>query len=444
MIKGKKVFIVGLARSGYAVSNLIYKDVSSLTIVEENENDENIEKLKELGIDIIICPRDKQADYLNDTYDYVIKNPGVPFTAPTIVKAEHLNIPIINELEVAFDYLPKEISIIGITGSNGKTTVTTLIYEILKKSNKSVFLGGNIGIPLSEIALQLKPHDILVLEISDHQLANMQNFKTDISVLTNISETHLDFWGSYDLYKNAKKKIFAHHTNHNLAIINKNNKESLELTSDIPSKKKYFSINEKAETYIKDKSIFYLEEEVIKLDDIKIKGNHNYENIMAAILIVKHYNVNNEIIKEFLKEFKGIEHRIEYVTTFNKRIFYNDSKSTNNKSTITALSSFDQDIILILGGLNRGQDFKELKPYMQKVRKVICYGENKNYIAKDMSDLNIECLVVENLKKATVLAYEKSKEDNIILFSPASASWDQFKNFEERGLVFKETIKELK
>lgn len=438
MFENKKIFIFGMARSGYEAAKLLANYNNEIIVVDGKEQDsEHIKELEQLGVKVIIT--DNQVDLLDNTFDYVIKNPGIKYDNPVVLKARELNIKVINELEMAYTFLPKNIKIIGVTGSNGKTTTVTLIYEVLKEANKKVHLCGNIGTPLSSMIKDIKETDILVIEISDHQLCDMYEFKTDISVLTNISETHIDFHDSYDKYKMIKKRIFNNHTSNDIAIININNEESLKLTNDIISKKLYFG----KDIYIKNDNIYYNDELVIKLEDIKLKGIHNYENIMAMILVVKQFNISNETISKVLNTFKGVEHRIEYVDTINGRIFYNDSKSTNNKALITALNSFKTPVILIMGGLDRGQSFEELNEYMINVKYIVCYGETKEKIKEFAIKYNYNCEIVNNLIEATHKAYQISSSGDTILLSPGCASWDQYKCFEDRGNEFKEEIKKL-
>lgn len=284
------------------------------------------------------------------------------------------------------------------------------------------------------------------MEISDHQLCNVDEFKTDISVLTNLFEAHVDFHGSYEVYKSTKKRIFNHHTSNDIAILNLGNKDVLDLTTDIPSNKKYFASNQPNTNgcSIIDKTIYYNNEPVMKLEDIKVKGMHNYENAMAAIIAVKEFGVSNEVIKNFLMNFNGVEHRIEYVKTLNGREFYNDSKATNITSTQIAISSFDKPTILLLGGLDRGHSFEDLREYLKYTKLIISYGETKNRIKDFATSCHIDCIVTDNLEEATKKAYEMSNEGDVILLSPACASWDQFKDFEVRGNMFKEYINQLK
>jgi UDP-N-acetylmuramoylalanine--D-glutamate ligase len=304
---------------------------------------------------------------------------------------------------------------------------------------------GNIGYPVCSFVSKLKYGDIAVMEISDHQLCNMSNFKTNISVLTNLSVAHLDFHGSYEIYKSVKKKIFNHHTKKDVAILNLDDSDVINLTGDIKSSKKYFSSHSMnvSGCSIVDNCIYYNNQKIIALDGIMMRGMHNYENIMAAIMAAKELNVEDRIIVDVLTNFRGVEHRLEYVKKVNNREFYNDSKSTNIKSTQMALSSFDKQVILLLGGLDRGHSFEDLRDYLGKVKLIVAYGETKFRI-KDFADNGkIDCEITDSLEDATKKAYDSSKEGDIILLSPACASWDQFKDFEVRGKMFKQYIEKL-
>ena len=435
MLNNKKIFIMGMARSGYEVSKLIAKDNEILICDQSNQDEDKLEELKKLGIKFI--KTDNPEELLNNTYDIVIKNPAVFPNHPCIIKARKLNIPVVNEMEIAYHYITKNIKIIGVTGSNGKTTTTTLIYEALKKANISVKLGGNIGTPLSKIVTTLNNNDILLLEISDHQLIDMYDFKTDISVLTNLCPTHLDYHGSYESYKNVKKKIFMHHTKKDIAILNANNNDSLLLTKDINSTKVYFN-NE--QNKIMANSIYIDNKKIVDCNDILLKGTHNYENILTMLMVLKELNIDLKYGLEVAKTFKGVEHRLEFVKEIDKVKYYNDSKSTNPVSTITALKSFDNNIHLILGGMDRNQDFECLKPYINKVTKIYAIGEVRNRIINFCIENNIPYESYEQLTNALKSIKKQVKENDIVLLSPASASWDQYKKFEDRGDEFKRII----
>lgn len=442
MYKGKKIFILGMARSGYEAAKLLAHHENQILITDQKEqNPDMVQELMELGVNYIVT--NDPCSLLDETYDYLIKNPGIPRTHECVQKAIALNIPVINEVEMAYHFLPKDICIIGVTGSNGKTTTVTILHEFLKLAGLPVHLGGNIGYPLSSLVNEVKAGDILLLEISDHQLCDMYDFKTNISVLTNLTKTHLDFHKDYDTYKEMKKRIFNHHTKDDIAILNYDNREVLELTEDIASHKMYFSHDEEVDIYFKDDTIYYGKEEVIKTDMIRVKGMHNYENIMCAIAVAKHFKVTNAIIKGVLNNFGGVEHRIEYVRKLNGREFYNDSKATNPKSTEIALSAFTNPIILILGGMDRETSFDGLKEHMKYVKQVIALGETKDKIEAMCDAIKIDCIKVNNMEEAVKVSYNLSNQNDTILLSPACASWDMYPNFETRGNEFKKYVDEL-
>lgn len=442
MIKNQKVLILGMARSGIAVSKLLSHYDNDITISDRKEQtEETLQELQNLGIKIVITST--QEDLVNASWDCIIKNPGIPQDAPALVKARELSIPILNELEASFAFLPKDVTIIGITGSNGKTTSTTIAYELLKRSEKKVYVGGNIGIPLASLIPEIESDSLLVLEISDHQLCDMSHFKTDISVLTNLSEVHLDFHGSYEKYKNTKKRIFNHHTEKDIAILNQDNQDVLELTKDIPSHVIYFSSKCEADIYLKDNQIYYHDEAILSCDAIKLKGVHNYENCMVGIALAKLFGVSNTAILDFLKDFGGVEHRMEFVRTFNERAFYNDSKATNNQSTIIALDSFKEPTLLLMGGLDRNIPFDEIASHLKNVKAIFCFGETKEKIKEFALKNQKPVFVFDTMKEATLKAYEESSSGDVILLSPACASWDQYPDFEKRGLEFKEIVNHL-
>ena len=439
MYRNKKIFILGMARSGYECAKLLANDNKILITDMKEQKEEHLSELKRLNVEFI--KSNDPIDLLDETYDVLIKNPGIPMSHPTVLKALKLNIPVVNEMEVAYHYLPKNVTIIGVTGSNGKTTTTTLIYELLKKMSIPVHLGGNIGYPLSSIVKDMKENDVLLLEISDHQLINLNGFKTNISVLTNLCPTHLDFHGSYEAYKKSKLKIFHHHTEKDLAILNAANEESLLETKDILSRKEFFH-GENA--YIKDETIYINGEKIIDLKDIKLKGIHNYENIMASLLVIKEIKLDKEAIFEVLNTFRGVEHRLEFVQDVNGVSYYNDSKSTNPSATITALRSFSSPTRLILGGLERSQDFFELQKDLKNVIHIYALGETKDRIEEFAKKVNIPCTKRDSLKKLMEEVEKDVQIGDTVLLSPASASWDQYEKFEDRGEEFKDIVNNLK
>ena len=441
MFENKKIFILGMARSGYEAAKLLSDYNNEIIVTDGKEQKEElVSELESLGVKVIITS--DQISLLDDSFDYVIKNPGIKYDNPVVVKAKELGIKVINEVEMAYSFLDKSVNIIGVTGSNGKTTTTTLISEFMKNSFDNVYLGGNIGIPLSNFVRDIKPNSYLVLEISDHQLCDMYDFKTNVSVLTNITPTHLDFHKSYEVYQMTKKKIFNNHTSDDLAVINKDDEVSMKITDDIKSTKVYYGHDKTNLAYYDEEGIYYDGKLVIKLDDIILKGKHNYQNIMGAIIAVKKYGVTDEVIQKVLKEFKGVEHRLEYVDTINGVTYYNDSKATNCVSTITALNSFDKPTILLLGGYDRGHSFHDLDDSMKNVKCVVCFGETKNRIEEFCNDLNIKCYKNDTLKEAMNVVKDICTPGDVVLLSPACASWDQYDKFEDRGDEFKKLVRE--
>lgn len=441
MFENKKIFILGMARSGYEAAKLLSDYNNEIIVTDGKEQKEElVSELESLGVKVIITS--DQISLLDDSFDYVIKNPGIKYDNPVVVKAKELGIKVINEIEMAYSFLDKSVNIIGVTGSNGKTTTTTLISEFMKNSFDNVYLGGNIGIPLSNFVRDIKSNSYLVLEISDHQLCDMYDFKTNVSVLTNITPTHLDFHKSYEVYQMTKKKIFNNHTSDDLAVINKDDEVSMKITDDIKSAKVYYGHDKTNLAYYDEDGIYYDGKLVIKLDDIILKGKHNYQNIMGAIIAVKKYGVTDEVIQKVLKEFKGVEHRLEYVDTIDGVTYYNDSKATNCVSTITALNSFDKPTILLLGGYDRGHSFHDLDDSMKNVKCVVCFGETKNRIEEFCTDLNIKCYKNDTLKEAMNVVKDICTPGDVVLLSPACASWDQYDKFEDRGDEFKKLVRE--
>lgn len=447
MFENKKIFILGLARSGFAAAKYLIKHNNEVVLndgKEEDKLDKNqIEELKSLGVKLIFGSHPD--DILDESFDYLIKNPGVPIDHKYVLRARELGVEVINEAEMAFRLLPSGIKLIGITGTNGKTTTTTLTYEIMKAYYKEkVFLTGNIGYPMTDLLGKVKPGDIIVMEVSCQQLENMSKFKPNVGLITNFSPAHIDFLKSYENYKRVKAKLFQNQTSEDIAILNAENEDVLNETKDIKSTKKYFSSKKKVDgTYLEGNDIYYNGEYVLSRSDIKIAGMHNVENVMAAITIVKEFNVPSEVIKEVVSNFKGVEHRLEFSGEINTRRFYNDTEATNIKCTQIALSSFDQDTFIILGGMEREQDFNELIPYMKNVKGILAIGTCRNRVKELGDKLGIPTIVHEYLKDGFKELYDMSTENSVILLSPGSASWDQYKECEVRGAEFKQLVKEL-
>lgn len=441
MFENKKVLILGLARSGIAAAKFLKKRNCEVIINDkkEKEDEKLLKELNDLGIKVILGSHPD--NLITKELDYLIKNPGVPIDHKYVLKAKELGIPVINEVEMAYRCIPKDknIKILAITGSNGKTTTTTLCYEFLKRDNRKVILAGNIGYPLCSFIDSLENDTIIVIEVSCQQLENLSKFNPDVAIMTNIVEAHIDFMKTYEHYKYVKSKLLRNQSSSDVAILNKESRDLLDSVMDVKSTKKYFSSKNVINgAYLLNDSIYYYDERIIPVSDLKLRGVHNYENIMAAIMGVKEFGCNTSSIISVLKEFTGVTHRLEFVCNKNGRIFYNDTEATNIKCTQIALSSFSEPTIILLGGLERGQKFEDLVPYMKNVKAIIAMGECENRIKEFGDSLGIPTYLCDYIDKATKKAYEISSSGDVILLSPGSASWDQFKQCEDRGDLFKE------
>ena len=441
MFENKKVVVLGLARSGVAASKFLRKRGCDVTVVDKAKTyDEKVlDELESLGIKVILGSQPD--DLIESSVDYLIKNPGVPIDHKYILKCNELGIPVINEVEMAYRCIPKDknIKILAITGSNGKTTTTTLCYEFLKRDNKKVILAGNIGYPLCSFIDSLENDTIIVIEVSCQQLENLDKFNPDVAIMTNITEAHIDFMKTYEHYKYVKSKLLRNQSSSDVAILNKESRDLLDSVKNAKSTKKYFSSKDVIDgAYLLNDSIYYYDEKIISIDDLKLRGVHNYENIMASVMGVKEFGCSTFSIVSVLKEFTGVAHRLEFVCNKNGRIFYNDTEATNIKCTQIALSSFSEPTIILLGGLERGQNFDDLKPYMKNVKAIVAMGECENRVKEFGDSLNIPTYLCNYIDKATRKAYEISSSGDVILLSPGSASWDQFKQCEDRGDLFKE------
>lgn len=448
MFENNKILILGFARSGYEAAKFLVERNNEVILNdwkdESLQDSEKVNELREMGVNLVFGSHPD--DLLDESFHYLIKNPGVPIDHKYVLKAKELGIEVINEVEMAYRLLPDGVKLVGITGTNGKTTTTTLIYNILKEAfGDKVILAGNIGYPLCSFLSNLGSDSIIVMEVSCQQLENMSKFKPDVAVMTNLSPAHIDFLKSYDNYKNVKAKLFKNQSKNEVAILNIENNDVIDVTKDILSTVKYFSSDNIINgSYLKDSGIYYYDEFVMSIDDVKIAGKHNLENCMAAIMVAKEFNVSNDVIRDTISSFRGVEHRLEYVDTVDGRIFYNDTEATNIKCTQIALSSFEKPIILILGGLERGQDFDKLTPFMKNVKSIIAIGQCRDRVYDYGVKQNIPTYSYEHLTDGFDKCVEVSIPGDIILLSPASASWDQYKECEVRGAEFKRKVEELK
>lgn len=442
--KDKKVLVIGLARSGMAAIKVLNKLGAkiSLSEVKVPNNDEK-KILNELNVEIL----NQDMSVFKKDFDLVIKNPGVSPTGPIVKRLNERKIPIITEIELAYQ-VSKPQHYIAITGTNGKTTTTTLVYEILKHAYKDkALVGGNIGTPLCELVLEhnLMENDgyYISLEISNHQLVDIDTFRPQISTIINLTPDHLETMGSLHNYYKSKTEVYRNMIDDDIYILNKDDNNILEYTTKYPinCQIKDFSINQ-TNTYahLEDGYIVVGNEKVLPLNCIKLVGKHNIQNIMIAVMVAKALNISNEAIIETISNFNGVEHRIEFVREINGVKYYNDSKGTNTDATITAIKAFDSNIVLLVGGYEKGLSMDEMKKYMKPVKKVIGYGVAGKRIASDLSN---DPIIVTTLDEAVNEAYKLACSGDVVLLSPTTSSYDQYKNYEERGKHFKTLVNKL-
>ena len=384
-------------------------------------------------------------------FDIIFKSPSCRPDLPEIEAEVKRGAKLTSEIELVLELSPCKI--IAVTGSDGKTTTTSLIYEILKNSYK-VFLGGNIGTPLFIRINEMQPEDIVVLELSSFQLMTMKKCP-DIAVITNVTPNHLDIHKSYEEYIEAKANIFRNQKESDKLILNYDNEITRNFAKRAKGKVTFFSSKEKLENGViyNDETIKISEDglrrHILKLRDTKLRGIHNAENICAAIAATKDL-VDIETQVKAIINFAGVKHRLEFVREINGSKWYNDSIASSPTRTIAGLNSFDEEIVLITGGYDKHLDYEPIaKPIVDKVKTLILMGQTAEKILgvvkKEQAEQNktIEIYKVENLEQAVKRAEEHSKPNQIVLFSPASASFDMFKNFEERGNKFKELVKKI-
>lgn len=431
--KGKRIVILGMAKSGVAAAKKLANLGAQIAISEAKPQSEvNPKLINELEGKNIEIEFSGHTNRTLDGSELIVVSPGVHLDIPIIKEAFIRNIPVISEIEMAYRFFTKPI--IAVTGTNGKTTTTTLIGEILKAAGKKVAVAGNIGNPLIEV--NDKKLDFIVVEISSYQLEAIKTFRPWISVFLNLTEDHLERHKTFEEYAKAKSRIFLNQMKSDFIVYNAEDKKVAELVLDSPARKIAFSTKNPQSLLMFDPS------------KIRIKGEHNLENVLASTAAALIAGVKHKTIEKVLKSFKGIEHRIEYVRSLKDVRFYNDSKATNPNSTCVALKTLKAEgpIILILGGKDKGVDLGGMCELINKsVKKVVLLGEAAQRFEKELRSSNFNAIeTVKDLKEAAQKSFKSAKKGDVVLLSPACASFDMFSNFEERGKVFKEAVKRLK
>ncbi|MFH5810964.1 UDP-N-acetylmuramoyl-L-alanine--D-glutamate ligase [Companilactobacillus sp. FL22-1] len=444
----KKILVLGLAKSGFAVAKLLKSKGAKVTVVDSNPLDNNTEAQALIDDGFKVITGSNDANLIDGSFDYLVKNPGIFYSNELVQRAESLKIPVITEPEIAYSF--SDATMVGVTGTNGKTTVTTLIQLMLKHSPKfkNSYYAGNIGIPISDVIQKATKDDVVVTELSSFQLEGTIALHPHVAVLNNIYSTHLDFHKNRANYIKAKMHITKNQTKDDYFVVNYNTQEWRDLAKESNAQILPFSDNQVLDNgaYVKDDVLYCNGEAIMKADQIQIPGEHNVQNALAAITVAKLFEVKNEDIIEVLSSFRGVKHRIQYVDTFGTHKFYNDSKATNVEATIVALTAFKTPITLIAGGLDRGNGFDELIPALKgKVHNLVVYGQTADKVIESAQKADVNNIVkVDNLTQAVPEAFKQSDEGDVILLSPAAASWDQFHTFEERGDQFIQEVETLK
>jgi len=451
-IKNKKIAFCGIGTSNLPIIKLFLEkgvNILACDIIERENASKEILELESLGINLKLGK-----DYLkNLDADVIFRSPGINFLSPELIKARENGITVTSEMEVFFDLCPCKI--IAVTGSDGKTTTTTIISKILESAGKTVHLGGNIGTPLLPKIENIHKDDVAVVELSSFQLMSMRK-SPDIAVITNIEPNHLDIHKDMSEYVLAKKNIFLHQDAFSKTVLNFDNELTKSFSDDCRGKTLFFSLSEKVPmgVFCKDNVIFYKDSNreipILKPKDIKLPGKHNLANYMAAICAVFE-DVTPQDIFNVAKTFSGVEHRIEFVRELNGVKYYNDSiASSPTRVTKGILSLFDQKIILICGGYDKKIPFDALADkIIDKVKILILMGQTADKIetaikkSSKYNGINPKIIRVKNMEQAVNFAYSNSSCNDIVSLSPACASFDLYKNFDERGKHFKSLVNAL-
>jgi len=438
-LERKKVLVVGLGKTGEGLCRFLLNRGAQVKVTEKKKPDELGQKVhfwSEKGV-MIETGGHKLKSFLES--DLIVLSPGVP-TISEVCEAKARGIKIISEIELAYRFLKGKI--VGVTGSNGKSTTVTLIHKILKNGGLEAYLAGNIGIPLISLVENSKENQIFVTEISSFQLKHIEQFKVSVSVFLNISPDHLDWHKNFKDYFEAKRKLIISQDKEQIAILNKDDpliwglkKQSVygfsrknKITPGCFIQKNWIMLSNKKE------------EKLMRLSEIPLLGTHNQENIMAAALVGYIFGISLPKIKKCIKNFEGLEHRLEKVLTKQGVDFYNDSKATNVDATLKSIQSFKKKIVLILGGRDKGEDFRRLRETIKKqVKRIILIGESRKKIEKALIN-TVPIDTVSSLKEAVRLGFYSAEPGEVVLLAPACTSFDMFQNFEERGEIFKKEV----
>ena len=442
-LRDKKVLVVGLARTGIECARFLLNQGAKVSLSDlrsETDLKPEINTLKGLPIDYLLGGEEPR--WL-EAVDLVVPSPGVPAENPLLHEACSRGIEILSEVELAYRF--SRFPIVAITGTNGKSTTTTLVGLMLKANGTQVFIGGNIGAPL--IGFVGGDWEWGVVEISSFQLEWIEEFRPRVAVLLNLSEDHLDRYPDFAAYCRAKERIFENQTKKDVAILNRDDPLVWGMRQGRPARTISFGFSEVDEgVFAKSEEIVWRDassEERFPLGHVKIQGVHNVENMMAAIAAAKAIGIPAQSIQQTLEEFPGLEHRLEFVREKDGVRYYNDSKGTNVGAVVKSLASFSAPVILLAGGVDKGGDYGVLRDGVKKtVKRLVLFGAAKEMMAKALGALT-ETVVVDDMEAAVRDAHQHARPGDVVLLSPACSSFDMFRNYAERGRVFRSLVQAL-
>lgn len=448
--EGQRVLIMGLAKSGLAAAQLLAQHGLSVCVNDRRERavpDEEADALEASGMQVVLGGH--PLSLLHPRPDFIVKNPGIPYTVPLVEEAVRLDIPIYTEIEVA-SWLTKS-PIYAITGSNGKTTTTTLVGAILEAAGRHPVVAGNIGTVLSAVVERVTPEQPIVLEVSSFQLAGTKQFHPAIAALLNLYPAHLDYHGTFEAYADAKWQMFQNMQGEDVAVLNFDQAVIRERAAGLNADVVWFSREGPVPqgVFVRDGNIVVrrhgVNNLVLEAKELVLKGEHNLENALAATAISVWAGASTSDVADVLRTFSGIEHRLEFVREVEGVDYYNDSKATNPEAALRALRSFDAPIVWIAGGLNRGIDFLDMtRDLTRHVRAAVLLGQSAEVLTRACQIAGVPVIEqVADLAEAVHVAHGIAKAGEVVLLSPACASWDMFSSYEMRGSMFKDIVHTL-
>lgn len=428
--------VIGAARSGLAIAKLLKQQAYDVILTDLKEVNEK-QSLEDRGI--TVYDEGHPLFLLDQSYDLIIKNPGIPHTSPFVQSLSDQGYFIYNEIEIASRMVNYNIA--AITGTNGKTTTTSLLEAMLKRKDERNLACGNIGLAFSEVVAERGDVALdVAMEIAAFQLLGCDRFKPKISAILNLAPDHLDVFGNVDAYYAAKCRVYQAQDENDVFLRNLDDENIVALTQDVKARVLTFSLHQNADIYLENGWVKFKEEHLFEVSSLKITGMHNVSNAMVAASMAYLMGVDLMDIQAVCAEFTGVEHRLEYITTIKGVRYYNDSKATTAESTEVALKAFDSNIILLAGGYDKKTGFDILKPHLHRLKAMYAFGVTRDQFKQLYPDAEI----VETMEEALKQAYACAKEGDVVLLSPACASYDQFDNYEQRGKMFKAFVHALK